>query len=181
MQSQNLIIGEKAPLFEMEAIMPNKTFGSVSLQENIDKGQWTILFFYPLDFTFVCPTEIIAFSNAVSKFEEENAQVIGASVDSLYSHLAWINLDIKKGGIGPINYPLASDFSKETAAMYGILDGEYKSQRGLFIINPEGELMYQVVTHDNVGRSTEETLRVLQALKTGQRCPANWTENAKTV
>lgn len=178
---QEVRVGLPAPEFTLDAVMPNKQFGTVSLSENIKQGKYTVLFFYPLDFTFVCPTEIIAFSEAASQFEAENAQLIGASVDSVYAHLTWINTERTKGGIGQLNYPLASDLTKEVALTYGILSDDGTALRGLFIINPEGELVYEVVTHDNIGRSVEETLRVLKAVKTGGQCPANWVEGEKTL
>ncbi len=139
-------------------------------------GKWLVFFFYPLDFTFVCPTEITALSDRYDEFKEFDTEILGASTDSVHSHWAWINTPKEKNGIAGLKYPLAADFTKETARAYGVLDeNSGAAQRGLFIIDPKGILKYAVVTDDNVGRSVEETLRVLQALQTGGLCPAEWT------
>jgi alkyl hydroperoxide reductase subunit AhpC len=140
------------------------------------KGKWLIFFFYPLDFTFVCPTEILALSDRLDEFEDVDAEVLGASTDSVHSHFAWLNTPRDKNGIAGTKYPLVADYTKEVARAYGVLDEQTgAAQRGLFIVDPEGVLRYAVVTNDNVGRSVEETLRVLQALQTGGLCPAEWT------
>jgi peroxiredoxin (alkyl hydroperoxide reductase subunit C) len=139
------------------------------------KGKWLVFFFYPLDFTFVCPTEITALSDRYSEFKDLGADVLGASTDSVHSHFAWINTPKEKNGIAGLQYPLVADYKKETARAFGILDESTGvAQRGLFIIDPEGVLRYSVVTNDNVGRSVDETLRVLQALQTGGLCAADW-------
>ncbi|MFY0543970.1 peroxiredoxin [Brevibacillus sp. H7] len=168
------LVGLPAPDFTMETALGNgKDFGKVSLSDY--KGKWLILFFYPLDFTFVCPTEIIALSDAIEDFKDLDAEVLGVSTDSKHSHRAWINTPRDQNGLGGLNYPLASDILKTTARDYGVLDEEAGiAFRGLFIIDPEGILRYQVVTDLNVGRSVDETLRVLQALQSGGLCPANW-------
>jgi alkyl hydroperoxide reductase subunit AhpC len=140
------------------------------------KGKWLIFFFYPLDFTFVCPTEILALSDRLDEFAELDTEVLGASTDSVHSHFAWLNTPRDKNGIAGTDYPLVADFTKEVSRAYGVLNEQTgAAQRGLFIIDPEGVLRYAVVTNDNVGRSVEETLRVLQALQTGGLCPAEWT------
>ncbi len=139
------------------------------------RGKWLIFFFYPLDFTFVCPTEITALSDRVDEFAEFDAEILGCSTDSVFSHWAWLNTPREKNGIAGTRYPLAADFTKETARAYGVLDeNSGVAKRGLFIVDPEGTLKYAVVTDDSVGRSVEETLRVLQALQTGGLCPAEW-------
>jgi len=139
------------------------------------RGTWLIFFFYPLDFTFVCPTEITALSDRYEEFTALGAEVLGASTDSVHSHFAWLNTPKEKNGIQGTKYPLVADFNKETARAYGVLDEKSGiAQRGLFIIDPEGVLRYSVVTADNVGRSVDETLRVLQALQTGGLCAADW-------
>ncbi|MFH5186444.1 peroxiredoxin [Paenibacillus sp. TAB 01] len=144
--------------------------------------RWVMVFFWPYDFTYVCPTEIIAFSDNVDKFKELGCDIVGISVDSVYTHRAWINTPRDQQGIGPINYPLASDFKKETAKAYGVLDdASGAAHRGLFIIDPEGAVRYQVVTDMNVGRSVEETLRILEALQSGGLCPVNWKKGDKTL
>jgi len=168
------LVGLPAPDFTMETALGNgQEFGKVSLSDY--KGKWLVLFFYPLDFTFVCPTEIIALSDAIEDFKDLDAEVLGVSTDSKHSHRAWINTPRDQNGLGGLNYPLASDILKTTARNYGVLDEEQGiAFRGLFIIDPEGILRYQVVTDLNVGRSVDETLRVLQALQSGGLCPANW-------
>lgn len=168
------LVGLPAPDFTMETALGNgKDFGKVSLSDY--KGKWLVMFFYPLDFTFVCPTEIIALSDAYEDFKDLDAEVLGVSTDSKHSHRAWINTPRDQNGLGGISYPLASDILKTTARAYGVLDEEAGiAFRGLFIIDPEGILRYQVVTDMNIGRSVDETLRVLQALQSGGLCPANW-------
>lgn len=176
------LVAKQAPRFEMEAVLPNKQFGKVSLEENMKAGKWTVLFFYPMDFTFVCPTEIIAISERHDEFEDLDAEVIGASTDTIHTHLAWINTDVKDNGIGQLNYPLAADHNQIVARDYGVLiEEEGIALRGLFIINPEGELVYQVVHHNNIGREVDEVIRVLQALQTGGLCPANWKPGQATL
>ncbi|MBV9080356.1 MAG: peroxiredoxin [Elusimicrobia bacterium] len=177
------LVQKPAPDFKSKAVIGHE-FREVSLAENVKAGKWTVLFFYPLDFTFVCPTEIIDFSSRVEEFKKLNAQVIGCSVDSHYTHLAWINTPRKEGGLGEIAYPLMSDLSKEIAQNYGVLAGGV-ALRGLFIINPKGVVVYEVVHDLAVGRNPEETLRVLAAFqqveKTGEVCPSSWKPGAKTM
>jgi peroxiredoxin (alkyl hydroperoxide reductase subunit C) len=176
------MVGKQAPRFEMEAVMPNKEFGKVSLEENMKKGKWTVLFFYPNDFTFVCPTEITALSDRYDEFAELDAEVVGVSTDSVYTHRVWIETSRNAGGLGPLNFPLAADKNMKVSNDYGVLiEEEGIALRGLFIINPEGELMYAVIHHNNIGRDVDETLRVLQALQTGGLCPANWKPGQKTL
>jgi peroxiredoxin (alkyl hydroperoxide reductase subunit C) len=139
------------------------------------RGKWLVFFFYPLDFTFVCPTEILALSDRIAEFKALNTEIIGASCDSVFSHHAWISTPRDKNGISGLQFPLVADYTKEVTRSYGVLDEiEGVAQRGLFIIDPEGVLRYSTVTADNVGRSVEETLRVLQALQTGGLCAADW-------
>ncbi|WP_199615482.1 peroxiredoxin [Paenibacillus alkalitolerans] len=175
------LVGKKAPEFTMETALGNgKDFGKVSLSDY--KGKWLVFFFYPLDFTFVCPTEIIALSEAYDQFQDLDCEILGCSTDSKFSHRAWINTPRDQNGLGQLNYPIASDINKTVARDYGVLDeNEGIAFRGLFIIDPEGELKYQVVTHNDVGRSVEETIRVLQALQSGGLCPANWKPGQKTL
>jgi peroxiredoxin 2/4 len=176
------LVAKQAPRFEMEAVLANKEFGKVSLEENMKNGKWTVLFFYPMDFTFVCPTEITALSDRYDEFEDLDAEVIGVSTDTIHTHLAWINTDRTDNGLGQLKYPLAADHNQKVARDYGVLiEEEGVALRGLFIINPEGELQYQVVNHNNIGRDVDETLRVLQALQTGGLCPANWRPGQKTL
>lgn len=170
-------VGLSAPTFKLKstknATSPRDLGFEISLEDY--RGKWLVFFFYPLDFTFVCPTEILALSDRYEEFTSLNADILGCSTDSVYSHFAWINTPRDKNGIGGIKYPLAADYKKEIARAYGVLnEAEGRAQRGLFIIDPEGMLRYTTVTADNIGRSVEETLRVLQALQTGSLCPAEW-------
>lgn len=166
---------QKAPDFKATAVVGKGDFKEISLQDY--KGKWVVLFFYPLDFTFVCPTEIQEFSKRHEEFKNLNAQVIGASVDSEFSHKAWIN-----DGLGELNYPLLSDFNKEISRKYGaLLEDKGFSTRATFIIDPEGVIQYANYHSPDVGRSVSETLRVLQACQTGERCPAEWKPGDKTI
>jgi peroxiredoxin (alkyl hydroperoxide reductase subunit C) len=170
-------VGQPAPAFKLKstkgATSPKNLGAEISLSDY--KGKWLIFFFYPLDFTFVCPTEIRALSDRIDEFKSIDTEVLGCSTDSVFSHWAWLNTPVPKNGIEGVKYPLVSDFTKEVSRAYGVLDeASGTSGRGLFIIDPEGVLKYTVVTADNVGRSVDETLRVLQALQTGGLCPAEW-------
>jgi peroxiredoxin (alkyl hydroperoxide reductase subunit C) len=170
----NLQVGKAAPDFTLEGVS-GKEFLEVNLSQY--RGKWVVLFFYPLDFTFVCPTEIIGFNDQYEKFRKLNAEVLGASVDSKFSHLAWISQEL-----GDLRYPLLSDITKEVARNYGILIEEQGiSLRGLYIIDPQGVLRYELVHDLNVGRSVDETLRVLEALQTGELCPLNWRQGVQTL
>lgn len=176
-----LQVGKKAPDFDMPSTKDLKT-----LKENVRlsdyKGKWLVMFFYPLDFTFVCPTELKAFHDKLDAFKKAGAEVLAVSTDSVFSHRAWINTSEDKGGLGTINYPLASDITKDVSRDYGVLIEEKGiALRGLFIIDPEGVLQYQVVHALNVGRSVDETLRILEALKTGGLCQADWKPGQKTL
>ncbi|MCE5171397.1 peroxiredoxin [Paenibacillus profundus] len=173
------LVGRPAPEFNMETVNGDgQNFGAASLSDY--RGKWLILFFYPLDFTFVCPTEITALSDAAGEFKKLDTEIVGVSVDSIHSHRAWINTAKEDNGLGKLNFPLASDITKNVARDYGVLiEEEGVALRGLFIIDPEGEVKYQVVNHNDVGRSVEETLRVLQALQSGGLCPINWKPGDK--
>jgi len=165
------LVGNPAPKFSMATVSGDgKDFGRVSLDDYA--GKWLVLFFYPLDFTFVCPTEITGYSKRYEEFKALGADVLGASVDSEHAHKAWIS-----GDLGELTFPLASDMTKKVAEDYGILiEDAGIALRGLFIIDPEGVLRYSVVHDLNVGRSVDETLRVLKALQTGGLCPMDWDE-----
>ncbi|MGL6225391.1 MAG: peroxiredoxin [Thermoguttaceae bacterium] len=179
----SVLVTKPAPEFTTEAVMPNGTFQQVSLKDFKDK--YVLLFFYPLDFTFVCPTEIIAFSEAVEKFEKLGVQVLGCSVDSSFTHLAWINTPRKEGGLGGIKYPLLSDLDKSIAASYDVLLPGGVALRGLFLIDQKGIVRHQLVNDLPLGRSVDEAIRLVQALqfveKHGEVCPANWHEGDKTM
>lgn len=169
-------VTKEAPDFTAQAVMPDNSFAELTLSSY--RGQYVVLFFYPLDFTFVCPSEIIAFDKALSKFEEKNAQVIGVSVDSHYTHLAWKNTPRNQGGIGQVQYPLVSDLSKRISKKYGVLLGKEVALRGLFLIDKEGIIRHALVNDLPLGRSVDEVLRILDALQFteayGEVCPANW-------
>jgi alkyl hydroperoxide reductase subunit AhpC len=175
-------VGNKAPDFKGTAVV-NKEFKEISLKDF--KGKWLCLFFYPLDFTFVCPTEITAFSDRVDDFKKLGCEVVGASIDSQFSHLAWINTTREKGGLGEIRFPLLADVNKEAARSYQVLNEGGVALRGLFLISPEGNMEYQVVHNLGVGRSVDETLRALEAFqyvaKHGEVCPANWKKGSDTM
>ncbi|NBX76000.1 MAG: peroxiredoxin [Proteobacteria bacterium] len=176
------LVQKPAPDFKAEALV-GEDFKTLSLSDF--KGKWVCLFFYPLDFTFVCPTEITAFNDAHRSFKEANCEVIGCSVDSKFSHLAWSKTPRKDGGLGKLTIPLLADITKKIARDYGVLVNESVALRGLFIINPKGTVQYSVVHDLGIGRNVEETLRVLKALqeveKTGEVCPANWTPGKSTM
>lgn len=178
-QQQGAKVGEPAPGFSLDALVgtaPGKEFRQITLEEY--RGKWVLLFFYPMDFTFVCPTEIKGFDRALGEFQRLNTVVLGASTDSKFSHLAWV----QRGDLGALRYPLLSDLKKEVARRYGCLDEkEGVAQRALYIIDPEGVLQYMTVHNLDVGRSVEETLRVLEALQTGSLCPLGWQPGQKTI
>lgn len=167
-------VGQKAPYFKMDS---TKDLAGLGEQISLDdyKGKWLVLFFYPLDFTFVCPTEILGFSDRLGEFKALNAEVVGVSTDSKFSHKAWLETPLDKNGIAGCKYVLGADFTKQVAREYGVLiEDKGIALRGLFIIDPEGVLQYKVVHALNIGRSVDETLRVLQALQAGGLCPVNW-------
>ena len=174
-------VGQKAPDFSMFTTKDMDTLEHVVTLDEY-KGKWLVLFFYPLDFTFVCPTEILGFNTRLAEFEQAGAAILGVSTDSVHSHRAWIRAGRNENGLGGLNYPLASDITKQVARDYGVLIEEQGiALRGLFIIDPEGILRYQVVCDLNVGRSIDETLRVLQALQTGGLCPIDWHPGERTL
>ena len=174
-------VGQQAPDFDLPSTKDLET-----LKENVKlsdyKGKWLILLFYPLDFTFVCPTELIHFSDRLDEFQGVGAEVIGISTDSVHSHRAWLKTPQAQNGIEGVTYPLASDVGGKLARQYNILVEEANiALRGLFIINPEGILQYSVIHDLNIGRSVDETLRVLQGLQTGGLCGADWTPGQENL
>lgn len=179
----SVLVAQPAPDFKVQAVMPDGTFQEVRLSDY--RGKYVLLFFYPLDFTFVCPTEIIAFSDRNKEFEELGVQVLGSSIDSHFTHLAWRNTPRNKGGLGQIDYPLLSDLSKEVGQAYDVLLPGGLCLRGLFLIDKEGVVRHQVVNDLPLGRSVDEALRMIKALQYveehGEVCPANWQEGARTI
>ncbi|MFO7172972.1 MAG: peroxiredoxin [Bacillota bacterium] len=175
------LVGRPAPHFDMPSTKNLETLSERVRLEDY-RGKWLVLFFYPADFTFVCPTEILAINERIQEFRNLNAEVLGVSVDNVYCHRAWIKAPRELGGLGELAFPLASDMTKEVSRAYGVLvEEEGVALRGLFIIDPEGIVRYAVVHDMNIGRSVDETLRVLQALQTGGLCPANWKPGQKTL
>ncbi len=169
----SIMIGQNAPGFTLQGVV-GTDFKEINLSDY--KGKWVVLFFYPLDFTFICPTEITEFSKRDSEFKAFKAQVLGVSVDSVYSHKAWLK------ELGNLNYPLLSDITKEVSRKYGVLlEDKGITLRGTFIIDPEGKVRYQLIHDLGIGRSVEEILRVLNALQTGELCPVEWKPGKKTL
>lgn len=167
-------VSKPAPNFSVETVIKGGEFSQAKLEEY--KGKWLVLFFYPLDFTFVCPTEITGFSKRFEEFKALNAQVLGGSTDSIHSHRAWLK------ELGDLQYPLFSDITKDMSWDYGVLLPEQGiALRGTFIIDPEGILRYALYHDLGVGRSVDETLRVLKALQTGELCPVDWTQGKETL
>ncbi len=177
------LVQKKAPDFSADAVVKGGDFKAVKLSDY--SGKWVVLFFYPLDFTFVCPTEITAFSDAHSEFQKLGAEVLACSVDSKFSHLAWVQTPRNKGGLGNIEFPILADLSKKISADYGVLLDAGIALRGLFIIDPKGNVRYEVVHDLGIGRNPAEVLRVLEAIqtveKTGEVCPAGWAKGADTM
>ncbi len=178
-----LQVGQLAPDFAATAVY-DQEFKEIKLSDY--RGKYVVLFFYPLDFTFVCPTEIIAFSDRYGEFSSINTEILGVSVDSQFSHLAWTQSDRKAGGVGDLKYPLVSDLKKEISTAYNVLTEEGVALRGLFIIDKEGVIQHATINNLAFGRSVDETLRVLQAIQYVQShpdevCPAGWQPGEKTM
>ena len=178
------LVTQEAPDFTAEAVMPDNTFGQIKLSSF--RGRYVVLFFYPLDFTFVCPSEIIAFNKRLEDFKKRNCEVIGVSVDSKFTHLAWKNTPVDNGGIGNIQYPLVQDLNKAIAKSYGILFSEAVALRGLFLIDTKGIIRHAVINDLPLGRSVSEALRMVDALQFvethgDQVCPANWQEGDEAM
>lgn len=178
------LVAKQAPDFDAEAVMADGSFKKIKLSEYRDK-KYVVLFFYPLDFTFVCPTEIIAFSDQIAEFEKRNTEVIGVSIDSKFSHLAWRNQDRKAGGIGSVKYPLVADIDKSISRAYDVLLNEAVAFRGLFLIDKKGIVQHQLINNLPLGRNIDEALRMVDALQFheqhGEVCPANWKKGADSM
>ncbi|NEP05731.1 MAG: peroxiredoxin [Okeania sp. SIO2G4] len=184
MTEECLRVGQEAPDFTATGVV-DQEFETIKLSDY--RGKYIVLFFYPLDFTFVCPTEITAFSDRYKEFESLNTEILGVSVDSEFSHLAWIQTDRKSGGVGDLNYPLLSDIKKEISSAYNVLDPEAGiALRGLFIIDREGTIQHATINNLAFGRNVDETLRTLQAIQYVQAnpdevCPAGWKPGDQTM
>ena len=172
------MVTREAPDFTAQAVMGDNTFEELKLSSY--RGKYVILFFYPLDFTFVCPSEIIAFNDRLDEFHAKDTEIIGVSVDSHYTHLAWKKTPREEGGIGDIRYPLVADLNKNISRDYGVLIDESVALRGLFLIDRDGVIRHALVNDLGLGRSVDEAMRMLTALRFteehGEVCPANWTE-----
>ncbi len=171
------LVTKEAPDFTAQAVMPNNTMEDLTLSSY--RGKYVCLFFYPLDFTFVCPSEILAFNKALEEFKSRNCEIIGVSVDSQFTHFAWKQTPVEKGGIGDIQFPLVADLNKKISLSYGVLlEDMGVSLRGLFLIDKEGIIRHALINDLPLGRSVDEALRILEALQFheehGEVCPANW-------
>lgn len=179
----SVLVQKEAPDFQANAVLPDGSFKQISLRDY--RGKYVVLFFYPLDFTFVCPTEIIAFSDAIAQFQALDVQVLGCSINSHYTHLAWRNTPRNQGGLGEIRYPLIADLDKKISEAYGVLLPGGIALRGLFLINKDGIVHHEVVNDLPLGRNVEEVLRIVKAWqffeKNGEVCPANWHEGGATI
>ena len=177
------LVTKEAPDFAAKAVMPDNSFAELKLSSY--RGRYVVLFFYPLDFAFVCPSEIIAFDTALARFQKKNTQVLGCSVDSHFTHLAWKNTPRKQGGIGPIQYPLVSDLTKQISRDYGVLLDAGIALRGLFLIDKAGVVRHALINDLPIGRSVDEAIRVLDALQFheehGDVCPANWHQGEEAM
>lgn len=194
-----VLVGKKAPLFNADAVINGGEFvENFSLEQYIGKKH-VVFFFYPLDFTFVCPTEILAFQEKLAEFEKRNVAVVGCSIDSKFSHWAWLNTELKNGGIKGVKFPLVSDLGKTISQNYDVLAGEFDyndegesifigapvAYRGLFLIDKEGVVQHQLVNNLPLGRSIDEAIRMVDALQyfeeNGEVCPANWHKGEKAM
>lgn len=180
----SILVTKKAPDFTAAAVMPDNSFKE-DFKLSDYKGQYIVLFFYPLDFTFVCPTEIIAHNKRLEEFQKRNVQVIGVSVDSHFSHFAWKNTPVEKGGIGNIQYPLVSDIQHDIVKLYGIENSDGLALRASFLIDKEGIVQHQVVNNLGLGRNIDEMLRLIDALQFseehGEVCPAGWEKGQEAI
>lgn len=177
------LVTKSAPDFTADAVMADNSFGQVTLSSY--KGKYVYLLFYPLDFTFVCPSEILAFNKKLDEFKTRNCEVIAVSVDSKFTHLAWKNTKIEDGGIGQVQFPMVADLNKEITKAYGIEHPASVALRGLFLIDPKGTVRHCVINDLPLGRSVDEALRMLDALQFtdvhGDVCPANWKQGDEAM
>ncbi len=193
------LVGKKAPVFKANAVINGKEIVENYSLEQFVGEKYVVFFFYPLDFTFVCPTELLAFQEKLAEFEKRNTAVVGCSVDSEFSHWAWLNTEKKNGGIKSVTYPIVSDMTKTISENYGVLAGEYDidedgksifvgapvAYRGLFLIDKNGVVRHQLVNDLPLGRNVDEALRMVDALahfeEYGEVCPANWVEGKEAM
>ncbi len=172
----SVLVGKSAPDFKVQAVMPDNSFQEISLSDY--KGKYVVLFFYPLDFTFVCPSEIIAFDHRLNEFKARDTEVIAVSIDSHFTHLAWKNTEVKDGGIGNVQFPMIADINKEVTDAYDMRTGPGIALRGSFLIDKDGVVQHQVVNALSLGRNVDEMLRMVDALQFteehGEVCPAGW-------
>lgn len=177
-------VTQPGPDFTATAVMPDNTFNENFSLSGL-KGKYTLLFFYPLDFTFVCPSEIIAFDRQLDAFKERNCEVVAVSVDSHFSHLAWKNTPVNEGGIGNVQFPIVADITKQISRDYGVLLDESVALRGLFLMDKEGIVQHALINNLPLGRNVDEAIRVLDALQFteehGEVCPANWNKGDKAM
>ncbi len=174
-----VLVTREAPDFTATALMPDGSF-KADFKLSALRGQKVVLFFYPLDFTFVCPSELLAFHNRIKEFQGRKTQVVGCSVDSQFTHLAWTNTPVEQGGVGKLSYPLVADLNKNVARAYDVLLNEAVALRGSFLIDEQGVVRHQVVNDLPLGRNIDEMIRMIDALdfhkQQGEVCPANWTK-----
>ncbi len=179
----SVLVTKQAPDFTAQAVMPDNSMAEVTLSSY--RGKYVVLFFYPLDFTFVCPSEILAFNREVKTFARKNTVILGVSVDSQFSHFAWRQTPVNKGGIGEIGFPLVADLDKKIARAYDVLLNDAVALRGLFLIDTHGVVRHQVVNDLPIGRNVDEAIRTLDALQFteehGEVCPANWKEGDEAM
>lgn len=177
-------IAQPAPDFTATAVMPDNSFNDKFTLSDL-KGKYVVLYFYPLDFTFVCPSEIIAFDKKLAEFKKRNCEVVGVSVDSHFTHWAWKNTPVEKGGIGNVQYPLVADLTKNISRDYGVLLGDAIAFRGLFLLDKEGVVQHMLVNNLPLGRNVDEAIRMVDALqhfeKHGEVCPANWKQGDEAM
>jgi len=177
------LVGKTAPDFSADALI-NGEIKKISLHNDF-QGKWKVLYFYPLDFTFVCPTEITAFEDNLSKFKELNCEVIACSVDSAFSHLAWTQLERNKGGLGKMTHPMVADITKNIARSYNVLANDAVALRGVFVIDEKNVIQTSTINNLSVGRNVDEVLRTVEAYqytaKNGEVCPAGWTKGKATM
>lgn len=177
------LVTKEAPNFKADAVLADNSFGTVELSSY--RGKYVYLLFYPLDFTFVCPSEILAFNKKLDEFKSRNCELLSISIDSKFTHLAWKNTPVENGGIGNVQFPMVADLNKEITRSYGIEHAASVALRGLFLIDPKGVVRHCVINDLPLGRSVDEALRMLDALQFtdthGEVCPANWKQGDEAM